>query len=478
MTKSTIKILYIALLVLAATATIGCHKEGPDENAKLGFSSSEVTFDTVFTTVGSVTKNFRVYNNNNFDVKVDVELAGGDHSAYSINVDGMSGHSFKDVEIPANDSIFVHVKVNIDPNDQTQPFLITDSVLFRHGTTIQDVDLVAFGQNAKFIVADAGSGSLRYKIIAHEHEVVHWTNELPYVIYGGYAAVDSLGTLIIDPGTTIYFHSNAGLWVYRYGNIQAVGTEDEPIVFRGDKLSSWYETDYAQWDRIWLNEGTADNRFEHVEITNAYIGLQVEALQEYLPGRTILKNCTIHNTYSNGILARAGRISAENCQISNNGSCGAELRIGEYDFRHVTLANYFSGSSARKNPTLFVSSSYSDGVYEYIGDCASSFTNCIVYGTLDDEVGISSSSAGGVSLEATFENCLLRTTSSHSGFLNCIRNQDPKFKAKTGQQYTLLEGSPAINAGKTGLGILYDIQGNPRDDQPDIGAFEWSSSRW
>lgn len=456
---------------LIASLFYGCHKEELDENSKLSFSTDLVSFDTVFTTVGSVTQNFRVHNPYNYDVKVDIFLAGGRSSAFSINVDGQVGTSFTDVQIPARDSLFIHVKVNVNPNDQSQPFIITDSVIFRHGKTVQDVDLLAYGQNAHFIVADEGSGSLRYKIIAHEHEVAHWTNDLPYVIYGGYAAVDSLGTLLIDPGTKIYFHSGAGIWVYRYGNIQAVGTKDEPIVFRGDRTSSWFDTDYAQWDRIWLNESHIDNHFEFVEITNAFIGLQVEALSEMLPGRTFLKNCTIHNTYNSGILARATRLTAENCQISNNGSCGLQLHIGDYDFKHLTVANYFS-QSKRDNPAVYVSNRYESGNYAYVGDTRADFTNCIIYGMLTDEVGLYQSGSETM-LTATFENCLIRNSQSLSNFINCIRNQDPLFTHNSDQKYTLREGSPAINAGKPGTGVTIDITGAPRDATPDIGAFEY-----
>ena len=461
---------HILFLLLISSLLFSCQNKEPEENSKLSFSTEQVSFDTVFTTVGSVTQNFRVYNPHNYDVKVDIFLAGGRASAFSINVDGLAGTSFTDVEIPARDSLFIHVKVNVNPNDQSLPFLITDSVIFRHGKTIQDVDLLAYGQNAHFIVADAGSGSLRYKIIAHEHEVAHWTNDLPYVIYGGYAAVDSLGTLIIDPGTKVYFHSGAGLWVYRFGNIQAVGTKDEPIIFRGDR-SSWFDTDYAQWDRIWLNESDIDNHFEFVEIKNAFIGLQVEALSEMRSGRTILKNCTIHNTYNSGILARATHLSAENCQISNNGACSVQLHIGSYYFKHLTVANYFS-QSGRKNPAVYVSNLYENGSYAYIGDTEADFTNCILYGSMSDEIGLYQSGEE-TTLTATFENCLIRNTQSLSNFINCILNQDPLFTSNSGQDYTLREGSPAINAGKPGTGVTTDITGAPRDATPDIGAFEY-----
>lgn len=454
-----------------------CNKEKWDLNAPVTFSTDTVMFDTVFTTMGSATQNFRIHNPYNTTIYVDIDLAGGDHSPYSINVDGVAGSSFTGVEILPKDSIFVHVKVNVNPNDQLTPFLVTDSVVVRHGNSEQNVQLVAFGQNAHFIVADQGSGSLRYKIIAHEHEITHWTNDLPYVIYGGYAAVDSLGKLVIDPGTKIYFHNGAGLWVYRYGNIDAIGTKEEPIVFRGDNMNSWFSTDYAQWDRIWINESNADNHFENVEISNAFIGLQVESLSEMLPGKTMLKNCVIHNTYSTGILARATSITTENCEISNNGDCSMLLQIGDYDMKHLTVANYFT-QSTRKNPAVYVANTYTDGYYNYVGNTNANFYNCLIYGSLENEIGTHKDDAA--TLQVNFDHCLVKHSENQSYFTDCIRNSNPKFVSTTNQDFTLQEGSPAIDAGRTDLGITTDLTGSPRDSRPDIGAYEYGSRkrRW
>lgn len=44
------------------------------------------------------------------------------------------------------------------------------------------------------------------------------------------------------------------------------------------------------------------------------------------------------------------------------------------------------------------------------------------------------------------------------------------------EDFGLLAGSPAINNGKTGLGITTDILGNPRDAQPDMGAIEYQNT--
>ena len=257
---------------------------------KLVFSTDTLMFDTVFTTLTSVTRSFTVFNPSKEPVKLDIFLAGGGQSFYSINVDGVSGREFHEVEIPGHDSIFVFVKVNIDPGNQNNPFLVTDSVLFYNTNRRQAVQLVSFGQDAHYILPDHHNiSSMPYCIVAHEHEHTHWTNDKPWVIYG-WAVVDSLGKLTIDPGTRIYVHSGGGIWVYRYGNIQVNGTTDEPVYFAGDRRESFFSDDYAQWGYIWINEGRDDNIINNAVITNSATGIRLSSLLEYLNNKTIIQN--------------------------------------------------------------------------------------------------------------------------------------------------------------------------------------------
>ena len=227
------KIVYLALISLLLLNFISCDPTSED-GVTLQFSEEQVTFDTVFTTLGSTIRTFTVHNTTSTDVTTDIRLASGSQSYYSINVDGESGISFNDVEIPAHDSIFVFVKVTINPGNVNTPFLVTDSIEFITGNKKQDVNLVAYGQDANFIVADSGPENLRYKVVAGAHETTVWTNDKPYVVFG-WAVVDSLGKLEIEPGTKIYFHYNSGLWVYRYGQLEAVGTKEQPILFRNGR---------------------------------------------------------------------------------------------------------------------------------------------------------------------------------------------------------------------------------------------------
>jgi hypothetical protein len=130
-----------------------CRKnEKVDSNPafKLSFSTDTVFFDTVFTTVGSVTQRLIVHNDNSNKVLVSSIKLAGNNSVFSLNIDGTPAPSASIVEIPGHDSIFIFVKVTLNPNNQDNPLVITDSILFETNGNQQKVELVAWGQDAFF----------------------------------------------------------------------------------------------------------------------------------------------------------------------------------------------------------------------------------------------------------------------------------------------------------------------------------------
>ncbi len=167
----------------------------------MAFSTDTVTFDTVFTTIGSATQNFRIYNHSNKTARISqIALAGGQQSFFRLNLDGESGTQFTDVEIAPGDSLFAFVRVTIDPNDKNLPFICQDSIVFMTNQNLQDVDLIAWGQNAHF----------------HQNVLlqgVHvWQADKPHVIYGFAIVDDTLDSrLYIEPGAQIYMHQGAVL---------------------------------------------------------------------------------------------------------------------------------------------------------------------------------------------------------------------------------------------------------------------------
>ena len=119
----------------------------------LSFSTDTVLFDTLFTTIGSTTKRFRIYNNSNQKIKIaNIHLGQGTQSMFRINIDGIAGVNFNDVEIPAKDSLFVFVEVTIDPNNSNVPMIVEDQINFLTNGQEQKVVLNAFGQDAYFHV--------------------------------------------------------------------------------------------------------------------------------------------------------------------------------------------------------------------------------------------------------------------------------------------------------------------------------------
>ena len=96
-------IVTIAIFALAGTVNTGCKKGKLTSDGALTFNLDTLVFDTVFTTIGSVTKNFKFYNNDNKPLTVSkIKLMGGDNSPYRINVDGLSGNEFNDIKISSN----------------------------------------------------------------------------------------------------------------------------------------------------------------------------------------------------------------------------------------------------------------------------------------------------------------------------------------------------------------------------------------
>ena len=476
---------YLLPLIICISIAVSCKNHNiEDELLQFSYLNDDfeylstknltVTFDTVFTSIGSVTRKFLVHNTSSQEITTDIFLAGGQHSFYSINVNGVSGTSFKNIEIPKKDSIFIFVKVNIDPQNQNNPFLVTDSIVFITGSHKQDVKLLAYGQDAYYIIADQGSDNLRYKIVAGERQRITWTKDRPYVVYG-WAVIDSTGKLIIEPGTKIYFHHNSGLWVYRYGNLEVNGTSQEPVLFRGDRLEKWFDEDYEQWNRIWINEG-ANANINNAIITNAYIGVQVDPLPAgnnitITPNIVKINNTIIKNTKSIGVLSRFLNLEMTNCVITNNEGCSLLLEGGQYTMKHLTIANY--AKADRKSPACYISNKISDDLYKDVPpmDTKTDFYNCIIYGKNETEVA--ASKAQGADLETMFQNCLLKAKDNNSYFIDCLRNVDPKFTDKDQLDFTLLPESPAIGKGKPNIGVETDILGKNRGDKPDIGAYQF-----
>ena len=87
-------IIFIFTLLAVSCSFLSCKKDKllTDSSARLSFSKDSVLFDTVFTTIGSATRQIRVRNTNSQKINISsVRLAQGTSSNFIMNVDGISG---------------------------------------------------------------------------------------------------------------------------------------------------------------------------------------------------------------------------------------------------------------------------------------------------------------------------------------------------------------------------------------------------
>lgn len=489
-----------ALLMLLLALFFSCKKDKvlTSSSAKLTFSQDSVLFDTVFTQIGSTTQYFRVHNRNNGIVNISsLRLARGTSSFYQLNVNGLSGQSFSNLQIAAGDSMYIFVKVTIDPNNQTNPFIYRDSILFDLNGNEQHFDLVAFGQNAyyhlpsqKFIFSS--TQAFYYDTLpAAYNTTVTWPTDKPHVIYG-YLVVDSTRTLIIPAGAKIYVHNNGGIWVYRYGCIQVTGTLQNPVTFQGDRLESVYQDVPGQWDRIWINEGSVKNSIEYAIIKNGYIGVQASYsvfdglagnVNASDPKRLYIANTVIRNCSFSGLLARYYNISGGNNVFSNCGNYLAAFQYGgSYVFDQCTFANYWNQISTGNNPSGRTTQSFYFNNYYPNGSSnlnlaidTAYFGNCILDGTLAEEFQFDTV-GGGYFNHVLFDHCLMKTSllpSSGNHSAQCILGSSPGFSNPALYNFHLQAGSPAIGYGNTNVATIWplDIEGNSRN--LDIGAYKF-----
>ncbi len=466
MQKHIIKYLLALCLVIVA---FSCMKEefNTSPDARLTFSTDTIFFDTVFTNVGSTTAYLQIYNPYDENIKINsIGLGMGDMSPYRMNVNGLSGSKVKDVELAPKDSLFVLVEVTINPNNINAPFVVQDSIVCNINGAMQDIKLMAWGQNAHYIDG-------RYNGIVQTET---WTDDKPYLIYNS-MLVDSLHTLTIKEGTKVYLHKGAHFMVK--GTLDIQGTYENPVIIQGDRLEENYQDIPGQWGNIILADGSGDHKVEWAVVKNGVIGFQVGSTDALDSPTLTLKNTKIQNMDYAGIFAMASTIKAQSCLISNAGTYLTALLVGgKYNFKQCTFANYWT-HARRSEPSVIISDNFITQDGTFVGTMEqANFSNCIIYGDTENEIGISS--LGETDLSYHFKNTLYKKSDNFiintDSFENCIKNKDPKFIDQYGYKFELDTLSPAKDRGDIQVaqdaGFDLNNQSYLEDLLPDLGAYE------
>ncbi len=477
------KPLYFATAALILLTVFSCRETEDftsDPSAVLTFSTDTVHFDTVFTTIGSSTLQFRFYNPNSKAVKTTISLAGGSNSYYRLNIDGQPATEIKNYEILANDSAYVFVEVNVDPQNSNSPMVIDDSVMFYTNGNQQNVKLVAYGQdvhlyNGEYI------------------ETPTWVADKPYLIYNS-VAIKEDATLTIEAGADIYFHNESAMWVY--GTLNVMGTTDARVTFQGDRLEEWYENAPGQWYGYIRNENgnypvgglffspsSKNNIIDYAIIRNGAIGIQ---LYDTMPNNNLkltLSNTILKNMSAVGLYTQFSNTLVYNTVIANCGFYAVLLTLGgNHEFYHSTIGNYYEFDS-RKTESLIFTNYYKDEDEIKAFDFNAIFGNCIIYGDQEIEFYADFDVSTGVQVSFLFDHCLMKLdedfdTSNEDIYKNIIRHKNslPKFVNTYEGNFRLDTLSAAKDKGSTYYSSFYPLdQDNidrTLDGKPDLGAYE------
>ena len=425
-----------------------CWKEDDwrTEGVVLDFSCDTMAFDTVFTQMGTTTRQFKVYNHSHNAVRInEVTLQEGRQSRFRLNVDGDTNMVARNISIAAGDSIFVFVRANINPNQHTEPFLIEDAVQFCFDDGVQRLPLTAYGRNAVYHVPtdtihsadgtpviDMFGNPYAYSVIDCEH----WRHDLPHVVLG-YAVVDSRSTLHLQEGDEIYFANDAVLWVYDSATLDIRGSAQRPVLLTSLRHDGWYDYLPGQWGYVWLSMGSVDNYIDHAVVENGYMGIAIDSCANANPTLRI-SNTQIRNHTLAGLRCNTAYIVGDNLLVTNCGMVTAALQYGGwYDFSYCTFANYWRYDN-RTVPGVLVSNYYDDegSNTRYVWPMQGTMSDCIIYGSLASEMNISLDSTSPVSFALT--HCLVRGGEW---------DEDPLFVDPAEGDYHLQEDSPALGIG-------------------------------
>ena len=506
--------LFPLFLVLSCLLTFlpGCEPKEDlvQTSGRLEFAADSVLFDTVFTTIQTVTKRLWVYNRNRGAVKTDVSLAGTAGATYSLVINGDAGPAVSGVTIRGNDSLLVLVRAVLGDNGQStiaKKFIVDDDLRFRTNGNEQSVKLVAYGQNAYFHRGD--------RITAN----TTWRTDRPHVIFNAPAAraggAVSVGvyvlpgtTLSIPKGARVYAHAGAILLVdgtLRVNDDFQPGTAATDTVkatnanivrFQGDRLEPGYADIPGQWGGIFFTSSSRNNSIRYAEIKNATFGALLFNPDATTPrpslalNNTVIRNISGANiSFANaaasnggGIISYSGDVTATNCLFTN---CGEYAMIGvggSYTLNFCTIANYTP--AFRRETSSLTFTNVDDAKPTTKLPTSVSIRNSIVWGSFEDELFVKNF----VDYSPVISNSLLRTkeyatTAAVIGNTGAnLVNVDPLFKrtALVGGKpdYTLQDGSPANTPRRAPSGIVppRDLLNLPRptppNTQPSLGAYE------
>lgn len=471
------KILLPLLTLILSLSLTSCIEDGVSTSAadQPAFSTDTVRMGSLLTLGPSPTSRFIVYNHHDKIMNIsDIAFRDDDAGQFRINVDGMSGRRFSNVEVRPNDSIFVFVEATLAENGKNVPVDVLAHIDFRVNGVTSSMPVKAQGQDVTRLKGDtrfAGEATL--------------SPHKPYLVNDS-LVVEQGATLTLPAGTRLLMHDDAAIVVH--GTIRIEGTVEKPVEITGDRsgfvaASIPYEVMSGQWRGIRFFPTSSGNIVSHASIRNSEEGI----ILDHCGGTTgspalTLHNSVVRNTKNYVVEAIHSSLVAVGCELTD-ASLGILRLVGsEHVVSQCTLGNYYL-FTAIGGPALRMEHVDPDDTDEPEPEnpadkelpwLTADISNSIIYGLGPD---ISHGDLTG--LPVMLRNCLLKSAGSDDeNFIDCLWDTDPLFGVwRDGYifDYRLAAESPAIGAGDPSLlspMAETDMLGAARAGNPTLGAYQ------
>ena len=440
-------------------------------SATLAFSRDTVNFGTVFTDLTTPTSRLIVFNRNSKGVNISSIKVADPDSPFRLNVDGVSGTVFNDVEIRGRDSIYIFLECFIDEDDSAEPRKVSDKLQFVTNGNLQEVEVEAWGWNVTRLVGETLTKDMTM------------TAERPYIVFDS-LIVDKGMTLNVLPGAMILFHDKAVLQVK--GTLNAEGEVGKMIQMRGDRLDDvlpdvGYDLLAGQWEGIIIHPESFNNVLSFVDMRSTSIGLRADSCGDLSRQKLTLHNSWLHNSQSTVLSADYAKVDAFGCCFSEAADAVVSLKGGVHKFVQCTIANYYLFSS-NSRPNLLLSHCLPEDLEDNSQPLMKAdFENGIIWGVIGSAIYPGDLTESQVFLR---DMIIKADGEDDDNFINCLWNEDPLFMTVREDyyfNYRVMEDSPAIDRGNPDFitpETLIDMDGIDRlsSGNPTLGAYQYLPS--
>lgn len=457
------KKLYAALSALSILIVAqSCIEDGftTSASSQPSFSSDTLDMGTYFTGQLTPTARFVVHNRHDKSLNISsVVLREGDGGAFRVNVDGLAGSQFSNVEIRPNDSIYVFVKATLPVN--SSPAL----------TEVKGhLDFVTNGVTSTVVLRAAGRDVDRRRAVEITADE-RWGAQYPYQIFDSLIVREG-ATLRLDPGVRLHFHDGAYMRVY--GSLITEGTPEAQVEMTGDRTDNVvgdisFDLMASQWQGLRFAPQSRGNRLSHTVVRNTAEGVVADSLSA-----VEMVNCRLRNSAGMALTTRHALVRLIGCEIADASYGAVLMHGGEVTANHCTFANYYLFTAPRGAIAQF-------GHYDADTDDGSGMpylkadiSNSIVYG-----LGADLSEGDFTGTDVYIRSCVLKSSGSDDdNFIGCLWDTDPSFATVREDyhfDYRLNDGSPALGHADPTLTLpeaAVDLYGIPRLPAPRPGAYQ------